>query len=122
MGDKVTISLQILLTGFVVVFLVLLLLIFVIKIYGTIVYNAQNKPKKDKKKAKTDVEAQATVVPAPPVVTKQGGVSTEIVAAIAAAVDYIYGPNKVVVKNIKKSQTPKRAWFNAGVMNNTRPF
>ena len=39
----------VLITGFVVVFAVLILLIAIIKIYSTIVYNFQNKPKKEKK-------------------------------------------------------------------------
>ena len=52
MEDKITVSITILLTGFVVVFAVLLLLIGIIKLYGTIVYKIQNK---DKATPKIDV-------------------------------------------------------------------
>ena len=41
--DKVTLSLTILLTGLVVVFLVLIVLTEIIKLYGTLVYNATTK-------------------------------------------------------------------------------
>ena len=43
MGEKITLSLTILLTGFAVVFAVLLVLIGIIKAYGTAVYKIQNR-------------------------------------------------------------------------------
>ena len=51
-GDKLTLSLTVLLTGFAVVFVVLLLLIGIIKLYGTIIYNIQNEGHKKKKDTK----------------------------------------------------------------------
>ncbi|MBQ7218034.1 MAG: OadG family protein, partial [Ruminococcus sp.] len=48
-GDKLTLSVTVLLTGFAVVFAVLFLLIGIIKAYGTIIYNIQNKGQKKKK-------------------------------------------------------------------------
>ena len=43
MGENITLSLTILLTGFAVVFAVLLVLIGIIKAYGTAVYKVQNR-------------------------------------------------------------------------------
>lgn len=122
MADKVTISLTILLTGFVVVFSILLLLIGVIKLYGTIVYNIQNKKKKDtKKSAEVAVQATAPIVETSPVtndVTDDG----ELIAVIAAAVDSIYGKGKTRIKSIRKNTTKTNVWRNVGVLDNTRPF
>lgn len=122
MSDKITTSLTTLLTGFLVVFAVLLLLILVIKIYGTIVYNIQNKSKERKKQSNNtdNTQTQASVVPSAPM--NVNGISGEVVAAIAAAVDYVYGSKKAVIKSIKKSENKRSAWHNAGVMRNTRPF
>ena len=49
--NPVILSLTILLTGLVVVFLVLIVLTGIIKLYGNIVYNATNKVKKPKASA-----------------------------------------------------------------------
>ena len=49
MGDMGQ-ALNILVTGLVVVFAVLIVLIVIIKLYGTIVYNAQNKKKAEERK------------------------------------------------------------------------
>lgn len=112
----------VLITGFVVVFAVLLLLIFIIKIYSTIVYNIQNKPKKTKKNNDDDDTPKGTGVGGGSASAKtSGGVSPEVLACIAAAVEFMYGAGNVRIKNIKKAPT-RRAWGNAGVLANTRPF
>lgn len=122
---KVTTSAKMLLTGFTVVFAVLILLIFIIYAYGTIVYNAQNKSKAKKEaKLKEQQKNTAPVVPTPVASTASSNeIPDEIVAVIAAAVDSIYGQSgtKVKIKNIKKSNG-RNAWANAGILNNTRPF
>lgn len=130
--DNFTTAITVLLTGFTVVFAVLLLLIAVVKIYGTIVYNAQNKAK-----AKKDSQAitpsqssvqKSTVIPTASgaAVAAQGAVSEEIIAVIAAAVDSIYSGSgiKTTIKSIKRSdaQNPRSGWGMAGRMDNTRPF
>ena len=122
MDEKLTMSLTILLTGFVVVFSVLLLLIFVIKIYSTIVYNIQNKPKKSKKNNDDDDTPKGTGASGgSSSATAAGGVSPEVLACIAAAVDFIYGEGNVRIKNIRKAGS-RSAWGQAGVLANTRPF
>ncbi|MGN0559044.1 MAG: OadG family protein [Acutalibacteraceae bacterium] len=131
--DNFTTAITVLLTGFIVVFAVLLLLIAVVKIYGTIVYNAQNKAKEKKdsqapKPSKSSVQ-KSTVIPTASgaaAVSAQGAVSEEIIAVIAAAVDSIYSGSgiKTTIKSIKRSdaQSPRSGWGMAGRMDNTRPF
>lgn len=131
--DNFTTAITVLLTGFTVVFAVLLLLIAVVKIYGTIVYNAQNKAKAKKvsqpsQTPKSNVQ-KSTVIPTASgaaAVPAQGAVSEEIIAVIAAAVDSIYSGSgiKTTIKSIKRSdaQNPRSGWGMAGRMDNTRPF
>ena len=66
LAEKGIASAKVVLTGFVVVFAMLILLIFIIKIYGAIIQKAQNAGKKSKeKKAETVAETPAPVVAAP---------------------------------------------------------
>ncbi|MCD8026450.1 MAG: OadG family protein [Clostridiales bacterium] len=121
-------SAKVILTGFVVVFSVLVILIFIIKIYSAIVSKAQQTGKKKKIKvkepeqpttAKTEIE-----VPAPaPLPVENDGIPEEVVAVISAAVATMYdSPEKAKIKSIKKSGGGRSAWANAGVLDNTRPF
>lgn len=125
LAEKGLLSAEVVLTGFVVVFAVLILLIVLIMIYGKIVSGAVNAS--EKKKAKALENTQTTSAPAEKAVvvpTKQtNGVSDEVVAVISAAVYSMYGSaEKVKIKSIKKSNGGRSAWANAGVLNNTRPF
>lgn len=121
MPENIIQALTVLVTGFVVVFAVLILLIAIIKIYSTIVYNALNKPKKEKKNKDDDDTPKGTGAggsnkgAAP-----NGAVSPEVLACIAAAVEFMYGAGNVRIKNIRK--VPRKAWGSAGVSVNTRPF
>lgn len=120
LAEKGIASAKVVLTGFVVVFAMLILLIFIIKIYGAIIQKAQNAGKKSKeKKAETVAETPAPVAPA-----QTDGVSDEVVAVISAAVATMYGSSeKARIKSIKKSSDGGRsAWAKAGVLDNTRPF
>lgn len=122
LAEKGIASAKVVLTGFVVVFAMLILLIFIIKIYGAIIQKAQNAGKKGKeKKAETVAETPAPVVAAP---AQADGVSDEVVAVISAAVATMYGSSeKARIKSIKKSSDGGRsAWAKAGVLDNTRPF
>ena len=125
--NKVTLSLTILLTGLVVVFLVLIVLTEIIKLYGTLVHNATNKNKKPKPVEKAQEPAPAPVstpVPAAPAAPAvEDGIPGEIVAAIAAAVYCTEGASVSAIKSIRRSRSASRsAWGMAGVMENTRPF
>lgn len=119
LAEKGILSAKVTLTGIVVVFVMLFLLILIIQIYGAIVYKATNKAEK-KKKVETVVEKSVT---APVPTVNSNGVSDEVVAVISAAVASMYGSTeKVKIKSIKKSSATRTPWANAGVLNNTRPF
>ncbi len=129
LASKFTLSASMLLTGFTIVFAVLLFLIFIIWAYGKIITTAIKKSDEIKaKKAeaekanKVETEKTAEIKPTPAAKPVINGVTDEVVAVISAAVYSMYGSTeKVKIKSIKKS-TGRSAWANAGVINNTRPF
>lgn len=126
-SEKFNISLTVILTGFVVVFAVLILLILIIACYGKIISTVQNKSKEKKAQA-AQAAAKATEKSAPTpaptqTVAPSNGLTDEIVAVIAAAVDSTYGVGNAKIKSIKKSPSSGRpTWGQVGVMDNTRPF
>ncbi len=128
MAEKGISSAKVILTGFVVVFAVLLLLIIIIKIYSAIVNKAQSTGFKVKKKVETPGKPEKTVTKAEhvkeqPVQTQTDGIPGEVIAVISAAVATMYGgKDKVRIKSVKKSGSKRSAWANAGVIENTRPF
>lgn len=129
LASKFTLSASMLLTGFTIVFAVLLFLIFIIWAYGKIITSAIKKSDEIKaKKAEAEkaniAETEKTAENKPTTAAKPviNGVTDEVVAVISAAVYSMYGSTeKVKIKSIKKS-TGRSAWANAGVINNTRPF
>lgn len=129
LAEKGITSAKVVLTGFVVVFAMLILLIFIIKIYSAIVQKAQSAGSNSKKgkKNKDEKPAEKPVAAPAPVVTASAttdGISDEVVAVISAAVATMYGSSeKARIKSIKKSSDGGRsAWAKAGVLDNTRPF
>ncbi len=127
MAERVTTSLTILLTGFVVVFLVLILLIGLIKLYGIIVtkgleYAETKKAEKEATKAKAAEKIEEVTASDTSVTQSNNGIPEEVVAVIAAAVDAMYGQGAVKVKSIKKVPQSRPVWGTAGIMDNTRPF
>ena len=129
LAEKGITSAKVVLTGFVVVFAMLILLIFIIKIFSAIVQKAQSagsnskkgKKNKDEKPAEKPAAAPASVVTTS---AATDGISDEVVAVISAAVATMYGSSeKARIKSIKKSSDGGRsAWAKAGVLDNTRPF
>ncbi len=129
LAEKGITSAKVVLTGFVVVFAMLILLIFIIKIYSAIVQKAQSagSNSKKRKKYKDEKPAEKPAAAPAPVVTASAatdGISDEVVAVISAAVATMYGSSeKARIKSIKKSSDGGRsAWAKAGVLDNTRPF
>lgn len=136
--ENLNLCLTILITGFTVVFAVLIVLIFIIKIYGTIVTKAlaasqerkarkaaeKQKALEQERKQQDNAKAAKAAEPAPAPTLASQGISPEIVAVIAAAVDSTYGTGAARITSIKKSNTPnsRPAWGMAGVFENTRPF
>ena len=124
MGDNFTLSITILLTGFAVVFSVLLILIGIIKLYGTIVYNIQNK-KAEKKASRNADLPKVEREPEPEVeamVEEPVADDDELIAVISAAVYSMYSSSDVRIKSIRKVSSRGSAWRSAGLADNVRPF
>ncbi len=114
-------TMAVVLTGIVVVFAALILLVFIIWLFGKImtsVGRASSAPKAEKKK-----EGKPEV---PVVEIASDGLTDDVVAAITAAVSAILaeeGDGKsYVVKSIKRVRKNRFAWGKAAAVENTRPF
>ena len=117
------ISLNVLITGIVVVFAVLLLLIFLIKLYSTIVYKAQNRTPKSPKggndsATKSVVESNGSAAMA---IAQPQGLSDELIAVITAAAVACMGNSNVRVTGIRRRNS-RSEWGSAGVQENVAPF
>lgn len=134
--SKAELMLNTTLTGLIVVFAVLILLIFIIMIFSKVTLALSkksddgNEPKAQKKetvtKAQTAPKAAAASQPAAPAVQNQG-VSGDIIAVIAAAVAATDPSLKITsVRRAAPAQKNtygrRKAWSNAGIWENTRPF
>lgn len=118
--------------GMGIVFLVLLLLIFVFKIFGKAVSGAE---KKTRKSSESTVQQQVIAPsPAPTSIKRkepndmsiQAGISPEIVAAIAAAVAVQDGQGAVIRSVTRQVNVVnvgcRNPWAAAAIADNTRPF
>ena len=117
-------SLNVLITGVVVVFAVLLLLIILIKLYSTIVYKAQNRaPKAPKGGNNGGNVAQATVIDnnGAVAVAQPQGLTDELVAVITAAAVACMGNSNIRVTGIRK-RTSRSEWSDAALRENVQPF
>lgn len=117
------ISLNVLITGVVVVFMVLVLLIVLIKLYSTIVYKAQNRSAKTPKGqdgsnnvAKAVVNNDGTMA-----VTLDKGLTDELIAVITAAAVSVMGNSNIRVTGIRK-RSQRSEWSDAGLKDHVRPF
>ena len=117
---------SVVITGIVVVFIGLILLILFVSIYGKIFELIENK------KAKKNNEKLNSVNPAPVKVAEkptsapvvEDGIDEEVVAVITAAIATmsVKSGKKMVLKSIKNTKPARPAWANAGIVENTRPF
>ncbi len=112
-------------TGLVVVFLILALLIFLLSIISWVSRLGEKREKKNE----PEVKAAPAPTPAAPVieeaVIEEEEDDAEIIAVISAAIAAYSAQdgNNYVVKRIKRSEKqPRSSWGNAGVQENTRPF
>ena len=130
--QKTQISLTVLLTGLVVVFLMLIALTLIIKGYGSAVSSISTKLKAKRLKQASDVTVRKADMPEAPQQTEKSqpaemveqGISGEVVAAISAAV-YCTIPGgriKSLRRAPNQNTTGRSAWNMAGRFNNTRPF
>ena len=117
---------SVVITGIVVVFIGLILLILFVSLYGKIFETIENRKAKKAKAKLEKALAETTVAPqtpvAPPVV--EDGIEEEIVAVIAAAVAAMGAKagKKMVLKSVKTAKPSRPVWANAGIIENTRPF
>ena len=108
-------------TGIVLVFLILILLMAIITLEGKIFdsMNAKKKAAKEAAKAPAAKPAapvqQAAAAPAPQV---EEGIPGDVVAAIMAAI-HAMGNGKYTLKAVRRS---KNGWGNAGINDTTAPF
>ena len=108
-------------TGIVLVFLILILLMAIITREGKIFdsMNAKKKAAKEAAKAPAAQPAapvqQAAAAPAPQV---EEGIPGDVIAAIMAAI-HAMGNGKYTLKAVRRS---KNGWGNAGVNDTTAPF
>ena len=108
-------------TGIVLVFLILILLMAIITLEGKIFdsMNAKKKAAKEAAKAPAVQPAapvqQAAAAPAPQV---EEGIPGDVIAAIMAAI-HAMGNGKYTHKAVRRS---KNGWGNAGVNDTTAPF
>lgn len=134
-AENMNLSLIVLLTGLVVVFAALIFLTFIIKGYGALVSSMTAKSKQKaadaaaraaaaKAAPKVSAPAAAAVKPAvsAPAPAVQEGIPGEVIAAIAAAVDYTYGTGTHVVRAVRRVPQNRSAWGSAGLAESTRPF
>ncbi len=108
-------------TGITIVFFVLLLLFVVITIQGVIFKNME----KTKKSISTEqplqpmVENNANIAKAPVI---EAGISSEVIAAITAAVTCFEGAGNFTIKSVKRAKQSQNAWGNAAAISYTQPF
>lgn len=114
-------SVIILITGFAVVFAVLILLIGIIWAYSKIVSSAQAsaQKRKEKKLAKKQASVAPVSEPAPVAVSaSDGSLDLQTVAVITAAVEAFYGEDKKFrIASIRPAGNNARSeWATAGLM------
>ena len=112
------------LTGILVVFLILAILIFIFWLMGTI-FKVVDKSKKARAEKKVEAEkTQAAAVQTEQVeetVAEEESGDEEIVAVISAAIA-AYTEQGFKIKSIRKRSSARSAWSAAGISENTRPF
>lgn len=120
------------LSGIIIVFSMLVLLVIVMALFGYVMASINGKPKTEKKSkiknstnlnnsAGSDDEGEVLAAISAAVMM----MDEEVVAAISAAVNMMYeGTGKrPIIRSIKPSIKQNRsAWKTAGVLNNTRSF
>lgn len=111
-------------TGIVLVFLILVLLMAIITLEGKIFdsMNAKKKAAKEAAKAPAAQPAapvqQAAAAAAAPAPQVEEGIPGDVIAAIMAAI-HAMGNGKYTLKAVRRS---KNGWGNAGVNDTTAPF
>ena len=104
-------------TGIVLVFLILVLLMAIITLEGKI-FDSMNAKKKAAKTAAQAPAAKPAAAQAPAAPQVEQGIPADVVAAIMAAI-YSMGNGKYVLKAVRRG---KNGWGKAGVNDTTAPY
>lgn len=115
---------SVVITGMVVVFIGLILLVLLVMLYGKL-FESINRKKENKAKAEAAAAAEnkpAENVSAAPDI--EDGIEEEVVAAIMGAVEAMSAQSgkKLALKSVKTVKPQRNAWAAAGIADNTRPF
>lgn len=124
--QNMNLAMVVLIAGLIIVFVMLILLTLIIKLYGTIIYKKQVASKTKKTEKSNSNVVNTTSVPS--VAPNFDDLSDEIVAVISAAVASLGAANSkyYAIKSIKQSLNPatlnRSEWSMAGKFQNTKPF
>ncbi len=125
--DSGTVS-SVVITGVVVVFIGLILLIFFVFLYGRI-FEAINNKKSEK--SKKILENKVSVASnqnnnnqSEPIPIIENGIDAEVIAVITSAIMAMSAKSgkKLALKSVKHAKPIRPVWANAGIAENTRPF
>ena len=110
---------SVVITGLVVVFIGLVLLILLVSIYGKIFDVINGRAARKAEEAEKAAEAAKAVAP-----VVEDGIEEETVAVIMAAISAMSSEEgkKLVLKSVKTAKPQRPAWSTAGIIDNTRPF
>lgn len=110
-------------TGLVVVFIGLILLILFVSVLGMIFTNI-GKAKAKKKTAVKTAEVKSEPVKSAPAPVVEDGIGDEVVAVIAAAIAAMSAQSgkKLALRSVRTAKPARNAWAAAGLQDNTRPF
>ncbi|MFQ9872788.1 MAG: OadG family protein [Oscillospiraceae bacterium] len=120
-------ALNVIVTGIIVVFLALILLILVMTAMGAVITRLTGSKKPEKQIEKSSPAPQAAApAPVDASVQVESGIEEEVVAVIMAAVSAMQAESgetgTFAVKSIRRSREARPAWSVAGLQQNTRPF
>ena len=119
---------SVVITGIVVVFIGLVLLILLVSIYGKIFDVINSRAARKAEEAKKAAEAAKAVAKPEPIKAVapfvEDGIEEETVAVIMAAISAMSSAEgkKLVLKSVKTAKPQRPAWSTAGIIDNTRPF
>lgn len=110
-------------TGLVVVFIALILLIFIIWLMGKISVIKSSKQKEETPSVQKTYDSPSHPASPPGELIAQQSVDSQTVAVIAAALSAVWdGDQPFAIQSIQHVPAPLPIWRQAGIMENTRPF
>lgn len=129
--QNMNLAMVVLIAGLIIVFVMLILLTLIIKLYGTIIYKNQTRKKQAASKTKSTAKAKSSSGNSAGTennFVSSDDLSDEIVAVISAAVASLGEANSkyYAIKSIKQSLNQatlnRSEWSMAGKFQNTKPF